>query len=408
LIDVQGAVEPGFEAVRAAFAEQDLGRGGGAFAAYVDGVPVVDLWAGHAEPGKPWERDTRTTGMSATKGLASVCCLVLHARGLLDVEAPVARYWPEFGQAGKESTLVRHVLNHTSGVVGLQDPGSVLAWDGTGWDDYDGIAAQIAVTSPAWVPGTKIGYHAISVGWLQQELVRRITGLTIGEFLDKEIAQPLGLSMRIGTPEDEQVGLAPVIADRPDAADNPALAHLLQRFHELMHDPDLPLAQSAVLMHGRSIFDDPDFWNRPKVRAVQIPAANGTFDARSLARLYAVLAQGGELDGVQLATPESVRLFGTKTFSGPSGLWEGITPPDEIGSSGLRYALGFEGDFGETPLPWRFGPNPRTFGHLGAGGQIGFADTDRRVAVGFVRNHHAEWAVSTALVDALYGCLDLS
>jgi CubicO group peptidase (beta-lactamase class C family) len=406
LVEIQGTVEPGFEAVREVFAEQDLGRGGGAFTAYVEGRPVADLWGGQAAPGISWGPETSATGMSATKGVAAVCLLVLHARGMLDVDAPVSQYWPEYAQGGKEGTLVRHLLNHTSGMVCFQDPGSLLDWEGNGWDDYDGIAERIAASLPAWEPGTRIAYHAISVGWLCQELVRRVAGVTLGEFLQQEIVAPLGLRMRIGTPEEEQADVAPIISDPPESHGNAELERLLARFHELMHDPSLPLAQSGVLMHGRSLFDDFGFWNLPKVRAAQIPAANGTFDARSLAKLYAVLAEGGELDGVRLASPASVALFGTKTFSGPSALWEGISPPGEPGSSDLRYALGFEGDFGEAPRPWRFGPSTTSFGHLGAGGQIGFADPEQRVAVGFVRNHHAgEWTVSTALVNALYDCL---
>jgi CubicO group peptidase (beta-lactamase class C family) len=405
LVETHGTVEPGFEAVREVFAEQDLGVGGGAFAAYVEGVQVADLWGGDAIPGTPWREETRTTGMSATKGVAAACVLVLHARGLVDVDAPVSKYWPEYAQAGKESTLVRHVLNHTSGLLCFQDPGSLLDWEGNGWDDYDGIAQRIAESPPAWQPGTRIGYHAISVGWLLQELVRRITGVTLGEFLEREIVLPLGLQMRIGTPEAEQADLAPVIAEQPASHGNLELERLLARFHELMHDPELPLAHSGVLMHGRSLFDDFGFWHLPRVRAAQIPAANGTFDARSLARLYAVLAEGGELDGVRLTSPSSIALFGTKTFSGPSALWEGLVSTDALESSELRYALGFEGDFGEAPQPWRFGPSIRAFGHLGAGGQIGFADPERRVSVAFVRNHHTDWTASTALVDALYGCL---
>jgi CubicO group peptidase (beta-lactamase class C family) len=173
-----------------------------------------------------------------------------------------------------------------------------------------------------------------------------------------------------------------------------------------MSDPSTRAAQAGVLMHGKTFFDAPEFWNLPKVRAAEIPAANGSFDARGLARLYACLAEGGELDGVRLASRESVELFGSKTFSGPSALFEGAGLPAGLPSDGHRYALGFEGDFAETPQPWRFGPTATAFGHLGAGGQIGFADLEGRVAVGFLRNHHGpDWSASTALVKELYDCL---
>ena len=402
---VQGHVQPGFEAVWGAFERSDFGPGGGAFAAYVGGELVVDLWGGSAAPDTPWTRDTLTTAFSATKGAAAMCLLLLHDRGLIDVDAPVATYWPEYAQAGKEATLVRHVLNHTAGVLCFPDPGSVLDWQGNGWDDYDAIAERLAAAPPLWEPGTRIGYHGISVGWLSQEIVRRVTGMTLGTFFAKEIAEPLGLSIFIGTPQAEQERLATLTMDKPDTQ-SPELAAVQAWFNKLLSDPSLPIAQAAIAMHGSHLYENLDgFLNLPKVRSAEIPAANGSMDARSLARMYAVLANGGELDGVRLATRETVTLFGTKTFSGPSAIGElsGLDRP--ANEPDMRYALGFEGDFGETPQPWRFGPTVQTFGHLGAGGQIGFADPVRRVAIGFLRNHGDDWQASTALVEALYASL---
>jgi CubicO group peptidase (beta-lactamase class C family) len=401
-LPVQGHAQEGFEAVVEALAKADLGRGGAAFSAYVAGEQVVDLWAGESAPGVPWSRDTIATAFSATKGAAALCLLLLHDRGLLDVDAPVAEYWPEYAQAGKEATLVRHVLNHTSGLLCFQDPGAVLVWEGNGWDDYDEIARRIAASPPAWEPGTRIGYHAISVGWLCQELVRRLTGMTLGAFFAEEVAQPLGLSIYIGTPVAEQERLAALIEDAPQAAP-PELAHIEAMLRAALNDPTLPSGQSAVFMHGSA--PPPGFFGLPKVRAAEIPAANGSMDARSLARMYAVLAEGGELDGVRLASRETIGRFGTMTFSGPSAIVADSGLADVLGPTVMRYALGFEGDFGEGPQPSRFGPSPEAFGHLGAGGQVGFADPARRVAIGFVRNHGADWTVSTQLVEALYASL---
>jgi CubicO group peptidase (beta-lactamase class C family) len=158
-------------------------------------------------------------------------------------------------------------------------------------------------------------------------------------------------------------------------------------------------------MHGQTLYENMGLLSLPKVRAAEVPAANGTMDARSLAKMYAALAAGGEFDGVRLASAETIKLFGTLSFHGPSAIAEHPLLTALLGNTDMRYALGFEGDFGIAPQPWRFGPTETTFGHLGAGGQIGFADPERRVAIGFLRNHGAEWAVSTALVDALYGCL---
>ena len=401
--EVNGYVAPGLEAVADSFARADLGRGGAAFAVYVDGEKVIDVWGGVARPGVLWVEDTTTTMMSATKGCAALCAHVLHDRALLDVDAPVAEYWPEFAQAGKERTLVRHILNHTAGVLGFDDPGSVLDWEGNGWDDYAEIAKRLAASAPSWEPGTKIAYHAITVGWLLQELVRRITGKTLGTFFAEEIAAPLGLTISIGTPPEEQVRLAdamPAPPPPPEVID--ALGDALKA---ALTDPTSLGARSGIYMHGGAVTEHFEFFNLPAVRAIEIPAANGSGDARSLARMYAVLAQGGELDGVRLVSPESIELFGTMTFSGVS---EGL--PVDLLPKGFplpvnRYALGYEGDFGDAPKPWRFGPTPEAFGHLGAGGQIGFADPVRRVSVGFLRNDLTDWAVPIDLVDALYKSL---
>ena len=399
MIVVDGSVAPGFEAVQDQFGGSELGRGGASFSAYVDGEKVVDLWAGDARPGTPWAKDTMATAMSATKGFTALCAQILYDRGLLDIDAPVSCYWPEYAQAGKEATLVRHILNHTSGVLGFQDPGELLDWSGNGWEDYDGIARRLAASPPAWEPGTRIGYHAVSIGWLVQELVRRITGLTVGAFFAREVAEPLGLSIFIGTPDPEQTRLAGVIA-----ATGPGMEARAAWFRQLAADPSSALVQSAIHMHGGSLFEHMDFLNLPKVRRAEIPSVNGSADARSMARMYSMLAQGGKLDGIRIVSPESVEVFRTKTFSGPSAL----TPkgmPDWLPAPEMRYALGYEGDFGESPKPWRFGPTPEAFGHLGAGGQIGFADPTRRLGFGFVQTDGNDWAISTALIESVYACL---
>ena len=402
---VEGFTGSGFEAVADAFGDIDLGRGGAAFAAFVEGRQVADLWAGQARPGVPWRKDTLTTAMSATKGAAATCMLILADRGLIDIEAPVSRYWPEYGQAGKEGTLVRHVLNHTAGLLCFEDPGSLLDWSGRGWDDYDEISRRLAASPPAWAPGSAIGYHGISVGWLSQELVRRVTGMTLGAFLAKEVAEPLGLSMFIGTPRAEHDRLATWHASPPPGSETPELLALQRRLREIMSDPSLAVSQSAIFMHGQSLYENFDFFNLEAVREAEIPAANGSMEARGLARMYAVLAEGGELDGVRLASPETIKLFATKSFGGVSAIAERSGLAAVVDAPPMRYALGFEGDFGETPKPWRFGPTVEAFGHLGAGGQIGFADPVRRVSVGFLRSDGDDWQASTALVDALYACL---
>lgn len=403
---VAGEVASGFAPVREAFERVDLGRGGGAVAAYVDGEKVVDLWGGQARQGVPWAQDTLATAMSATKGVAAFCIQLLCDRGLLDPEERVSTYWPEFAAAGKHDVLVRHVMTHTAGLVGIDRPEEILDWGGRGWDDYDTIAARIADSVPSWEPGTKIGYHAISIGWLTQELVRRTTGDTLGTFLAKEVAGPLGLDLHIGTSPEVQTRVADIMADNASESGlvRRALLGLVER---AVSNPETLAGRSGIAMPQGSIFTNMEQLNAPWFRRIELPSANGSMDARSLARLYAVNAQGGELDGVRLVSPASIKLFGTLSYSGESAivprnrLWRMLLPTTQT-----RYALGYEGDFGQVPPDERrFGPTPTTFGHLGAGGQIGFADPDRRVSFAFLRNHHAEWEASTALVESLYGCL---
>jgi CubicO group peptidase (beta-lactamase class C family) len=399
-----GYVAPGLEPVREAFRSgaDDLGAGGGAFCAYVDGQLVVDLWGGHARPGVPWSEDTLSTLMSSTKGLVAVCAQVLVDRGLLDVDAPVSTYWPEFAQAGKGGAQVRHILDHTVGVLSFADPGNVLDWTGHGWDDHEAIAARLAASAPAWEPGTRIGYHAVSVGWLVGELVRRITGRSIGTFFHEEIATPLGLDAWIGTPVEHHHRMADVIPEPPGSLspDQIRLQHLIT---EQRSERDSLLARAGITMHGRSLGDDlAGFMNTPRVRALEIPAANGSATARSLARMYAMLSMQGELDGVRILSPAAVRSRDSQPVQGHDAVLGG-------GSSApvLQYALGYEGNPEQPGQPRRFGPGIASFGHAGAGGQLGFCDPEHRVAIGFVRNQlTTSPRFATRLIDLVYTCTD--
>ena len=401
---ISGSVASGFEPVRQTFAQSAIARGGASFAAYVDGEKVVDLWGGEARPGVPWDEDTLSTAMSTTKGLAALCAQILYDRGELDIDAPVTRYWPEYGQAGKSSTLVRHVLTHTSGMLCFENPGDLLDWSGNGWDEYDEIARRIAASPPAWEPGTRIGYHAFSIGWLLQELVRRITGETIGAFFAREVAQPLQLDTYIGTTEDVQTRMADFVVGA-DPEPRGVARMLMGTLKREQRDPRSTIAQAGVSMHGTTFSDNLPFFNLARTRAAELAAAGATTNGRDLARVYAMLAEGGELDGRRIVSRESIDLFRTPAARGRTMVWPHRGIFRVIPAPKMRYALGYEGDFGEAKKPWSFGPTVESFGHLGAGGQIGFADPVRHVSAGFTRTHLEDWKVSTALIGALYDCI---
>ncbi|MEV5848617.1 serine hydrolase domain-containing protein [Streptomyces sp. NPDC051985] len=407
-----GDLAPGFEAVRAAFDEVEVGEGGAAFSAYLDGHRVVDLWKGSMRAGEPWREETVTTLFSASKALGAACAQVLHDRGRLDLDAPVTAYWPEFGQAGKEHTLVRHVLAHSSGVVGLSDPAALLKFDGTGFDDHDAIAAQLAAAEPAWTPGTKSSYHALTFGWLVGELVRRITGKTLGTFFHEEVAVPWGLDLWIGAPEQ----IHPRIAD----LHAPALTSMTEddlamggALAELQSDPGSVLARTAIPMEGSSLLAGAiGFFGSPVGRSVENASAGAVGSARSLAKFYGGLSLGGEIDGVRLLSPKAVTAFATEQSRRPSA----AIPPDlvvtlpsgaELRAPSERWGLGYQLNEVASPvLPYTMGPNPAAYGHPGMGGQFALADPDAGLGLGFVRSHAASgFGDGQRLRDAVYACL---
>jgi CubicO group peptidase (beta-lactamase class C family) len=379
----------------------DLGDGGAAFCAFVDGECVVDVWAGWAGPGRPWERDTRAVMMSSTKGLTSLCAHVLEDRGELDLDAAVKRYWPEFGCRGKEGTTVRQLLSHQSGAIGLPGSDELLSWDGTGWDATVAIAAGVAAGAPAWEPGTRHGYHGVTFGWLVGELVRRISGASLGAFFEAEVSSPLdgssleagGLACSIGAAESELASVASVMEFPVRPGKEGALGAL---------DPESKAGRSVMAGAHGSLFADEngqprfaDFMNTPAVLKAEIGALGATATARGLARVYAALATGEEL--VSRTSVERFRV-------------EQVCGADAVMRVPTRWAVGYSL---EPPalipgVPPMHGPSDGAFGHMGAGGQIGFADPSRRVSCAFVRNHLENQAMplmGACLVDVLYSCL---
>ena len=382
---ISGRVDARFARVRDEFARNFAERGelGASLCAFVDGQRVVDLWGGFADPARerPWREDTLVMVHSATKGAAALCAHRLAANGALDVDAPVARYWPEFAAAGKERIPVRWLLNHRAGLAAIDRP--LRAEAGLDWNTMVDALAQQA---PNWEPGARHGYHAITFGWLVVEVVRRISGRSLGRFFRDEFAAPLGLDFWIGLPASEEpraARLAPPPATDPHDAFGAALLDHRSLTRRAFMNP------STLFFAGGA-----DFARR--LRAAEIPAANGMANGRGLAGLYAPFASGGArfVDAdtlVRMTTPES----------------EG---PDAILVHSTRFTQGFMKSIEGGPLHRaRLGPNPSAFGHVGAGGSLGMADPTARVAIGYAMNRMGPGLLlnerGQALVDAIYDCL---
>jgi CubicO group peptidase (beta-lactamase class C family) len=406
--DVKGFTAPGFERVAETLESgatltlgererrADLGDGGGAFCAFVDGECVVDIWTGVAgADGRAWEEDTRAVIMSSTKGMTTLCAHILEDRGELDLNAPVTRYWPEFAQAGKSATMVRQLLSHQSGAIAVPGADELLGWDGRGWKDSESIAAALAGGEPAWEPGTRHGYHGVTFGWLVGELVKRISGQSLGTFFKEQVARPLGVadSVSIGTPATDLASVATVMEFPVKPGTKGALRSI---------DPASKSGRAVLAGAHGSLFADEhgeprfaDFMNQPDVLAAEIGALGATATARALARTYLALA-----DGEELVSRASVERFRTEQVCGR----------DAVMGVPTRWAVGYtlEAPALVPGAPPMHGPNDGAFGHMGAGGQIGFADPEAHVAVGFVRNHLENQALplmGAVLVQMLYSCL---
>ncbi|WP_030377423.1 MULTISPECIES: serine hydrolase domain-containing protein [unclassified Streptomyces] len=366
---VRGTVDEGFEPVRDAFARnfEALGERGAAVAVYRDGRKVVDLWAGSRDfdtdaGDAPWEHGTAQIVRSATKGVAAAVLLMLAERGELDLDAPVGHYWPEFKARGKEHARVRHVLAHRVGVPVLDrplTPAEAL--------DPDLAAAAVAAQAPAWEPGTDHGYHAQTYSWLTGELVRRVTGRSLGEWLAAEVAGPLGLDLWVGLPQSEagRVGrVGPLPEPEPSAGGSGPRLRPRRAVSEAYADPE-----SLTRRAFGAITPMPDE-NDPAYRAAVLPASNGIATAPSLARFYAALL--GEVDGVRLwRRPETVGLARAEASAGPDRTL--VVP--------TRFGLGYMLHGPASPLL-----APTSFGHPGRGGALAFADPESGLAFAYVTN----------------------
>jgi CubicO group peptidase (beta-lactamase class C family) len=349
---------------------------GASLAVTIEGEMVVDTWGGWADPERtrPWEEDTITNVWSTTKTMTSLCALVLADRGELDVDAPVATYWPEFAANGKEGVLVRHLMGHTSGVSGWAQP--VVVEDLYDWEKS---TSMLAAQAPWWEPGTASGYHALNQGHLVGEVIRRISGQSLGEFFAKEVAGPLGADFHIGL--------------------DPVHDH---RVSNVVPPPPLPFDFSTLDMDSVMVktftgpLPDASVSWTPEWRRAQIGAANGHGNARSVARIQAVVANGGEVDGVRLLTPDTIDLIFREQSNGV----------DLVLGTPLRFGIGYS-----LPQPDSFPyiPEGRICFWGGWGGSMIVIDLDRRVTISYMMNKMAGGLVgnttSAALITAAYAAL---
>ncbi len=365
--EIQGYTHKGYEAVREAFAENFARRNelGAACCIYHRGEKVVDLWGGvrNRSTGEPWEEDTMVLVFSATKGLAAMTLALAHSRGWLDYDERVCTYWPEFAQQGKEKATVRQLLSHQAGLFAFDVPvdKGVIA-------DLDRLAAIMAAQKPAWEPGTRQAYHAISLGFYEGELLRRVDPQhrSLGQFFQDEIAAPLGLDFYVRLPEAI-----------PDARLAP-----LQLADPIRMILDLPFPMQLALMNRRSVFYRSTVTNpgtlvaldekRIYARNLEVPSGGGVGTARAIAHAYSVFATGGKELGLRPATLQAL--------TAPA------VPPqrgfyDECLVGEMQFSLGFM----QPNENWRFG-HPGAFGSPGAGGSLGYADPQVKIGYAYVTN----------------------
>jgi CubicO group peptidase (beta-lactamase class C family) len=366
----KGSVQRGFEGVREAF-EANFDAGielGASLGVYVDGQEVVNLWGGLATaPTTDWTADTVAVTFSSTKGMTAACANMCIDRGLLDIDAPVTSYWPEFGQAGKDTIPVRWLLTHQSGVVAVDEPISME--DIAAWDP---VIHKIERQAPAFTPGTATGYHASTYGWLVGEVVRRVAGRSVGTFFAEEIAEPLGLDAWIGMPSTELTRLATI--------------------EQTWNEQTKPSTMAADTLAAR-VFANPGVIDPDDERNVtaERPAGGGVTNGRSLARMYASLI--GEVDGTRLLSAQQLDTARRCSVSGT----------DAVLGTPVARGLGFMVHHASQTLC-----GPGSFGHMGAGGSFGLADPERGVAVGYVMNRMcmAEDSRFPRLLNAVLASLD--
>jgi CubicO group peptidase (beta-lactamase class C family) len=374
-VEIHGTCTDRFAAVRDAMA-QNFDQGldvGASVAVTLDGELVVDLWGGHADEARttPWQRDTITNVWSTTKTMTALCALMLADAGEIDLHAPVARYWPEFAAAGKDRVEVRHLLGHTSGLSGWQEPITVETFY-----DWEKATSLLAAQAPWWQPGSASGYHAVSQGYLVGEVIRCVTGQTVGQFFAAELAGPLGADFHIGLDPSDFARVANVIPPPPLALGEVDPASIAVR---TLANPPLDAAVAWT-----------DAWRR-----AEIPAANGHGNARSVATVQSVLACGGEVGGRRFLSAEGCEAVLEQQAYG-TDLVLGIP---------LRFGMGYGLNSPELPMS----ANQRVCFWGGWGGSLIVVDLDARMTIAYMMNRMGEGTVGDArgagIIAAAYASL---
>ncbi len=363
------SVAPGFEAVAELFRNQVLRTtGGAAVAVYHRGRKVVDMWGGVREGEEPWERDTVAMCFSTTKGVASTALHILADRGQLRYDEPVATYWPEFAQNGKADITVAHVMTHSAGLHRMRS----IVSGSENIVDWEHMTAALAAAKPAYEPGTRHGYHALTYGWLAGELVQRISGQTFSDFVATQIAAPLDLDgLYIGLPASERdrvAPLGPIGLPRPRREPFRSIEKRIgTELGKLVSWLPSPINTRRLINSLAPRGIEEALWG-PLAMDASIPAANGFFTARSLAKMYGALSCGGEIDGVRLVSEKTVH-----TMQVPRG-----RGPDLVLVLPMQWRLGYHRVF------TRHGSPPMAFGHFGFGGSGAWADPSRELSIAMV------------------------
>jgi len=382
LVPLNGFYAPGFEAVVDAFVQnyRTEDEVGSAVSVLVDGRTVIDLWGGWKDGRRQheWQHDTIVCMMSVSKGITGLAFSLLVDRGLVDVNEPVAKYWPQFGSNGKQELPVRFVLDHRAGLPVITDP----LWPGAIYD-HEATCNALAAQAPLWTPGSVAAYHIHTQGYLLGEIVRRVTGKTVGAFLREEIAGPLGADYMIGgLSKHDQARCAEV------------MPNMQARLFAAKETESDTLRSKAFVQNPAEPW--PVTLNSQLWREREIASGNGHGNARGVARIYGAFARGGELGGVRLTRPASIAAMVTEQHN--------IT--EIMQERPYHQALGI---LLNTPEAVYMGPNPRAFGHHGIGGSIGFADPDARVGFSYAVNKMHSVGTNgpraARLIDALYGAL---